>query len=116
MSKEYGYIKKHEKEMLKLKAEGFTRREIGERFGLTREQVHDFFKRYNRRQREIANGCFPKRKDRPLNKSGELPASITKLDEVSQMRHVIASKDKYIKQLEMELELMRDFLSLTERK
>jgi len=32
------------------------------------------------------------------------------------MRYVMASKDRYIKRLEMENELMRDFLSLTERK
>ena len=37
-------------------------------------------------------------------------------DKLAQMKYVIASKDRYIKQLEMENKLMRDFLSLTERK
>jgi ribosome-binding ATPase YchF (GTP1/OBG family) len=39
-----------------------------------------------------------------------------RLDKLAQMRYVIASKDRYIKRLEIENELMRDLLSLTERK
>lgn len=34
----------------------------------------------------------------------------------AQLRYIIARKDAKIKQLEMENELMRDFLSLIERK
>ena len=34
----------------------------------------------------------------------------------AELRYIIARKDAKIKQLEMENELMRDFLSLTERK
>ena len=37
-------------------------------------------------------------------------------DKVAQLRYIIDRKDARIKSLEMENELMRDFLSLTERK
>jgi hypothetical protein len=57
------------------------------------------------------------RKGRPCkNQDGSLPPSIQQLDKLAQMRYVMANKDRYIKRLEMENELMRDFLSLTERK
>lgn len=54
MSKEYRHIQQYEEEMLKLKAEGLTVREIGERYGLSYEKTHVFFKRYNRKQRKLA--------------------------------------------------------------
>ena len=44
MKRKYGYIKEHEKEMLEMKAKGISIRKIGECFGLTYEQTHDFFK------------------------------------------------------------------------
>ena len=37
-------------------------------------------------------------------------------DKISELKYIIARKDAKIKALEMENELMRDFLSLTERK
>ena len=116
MAREYRHVMMHEEEMLELKRKGLTVREIGQRFGLSYEQTHDFFKRYNRKRRKKAEGKPVKRKGRPSKYEGELPPSIQKLDKLSQMRYVMASKDRYIKRLEMELELMRDFLSLTERK
>lgn len=115
MARNYRHIQIHEKEMLALKAQGITVRKIGERFGLTYEQAHEFFKRYNRKQRKLAQGIPTKIRGRACKKEGELPPSIQKLDKLSQIRYVIASKYRYIKRLEMELELMRDFLSLTER-
>lgn len=105
-----------ETEMLKLKEKGLSIREIGNRFGLTRDQTHDFFKRYNRKQRKIEAGQAIHKKGRPCKNDNELPPSIQRLDKLSQMRYVMASKDRYIKRLEMENELMRDFLSHTERK
>ncbi|MGN1442815.1 MAG: IS3 family transposase [Acutalibacteraceae bacterium] len=50
MPKSYRYIKMNEKDILKRKAQGYTRKEIGDRFGLNAEQTHDFTKRYNRKQ------------------------------------------------------------------
>lgn len=117
MPRSYRHIKQYETEMLKLKEEGLSIREIGSRFGLTREQTHDFFKRYNRKQRKIKAGITIHRQGRPCkSKDSGLPPSIQRLDKLAQMRYVMASKDRYIKRLEMENELMRDFLSHTERK
>ena len=56
-----------------------------------------------------------RKKGRSCKKEGEIPPSIQKLDKLAQMRYVMASKDRYIKRLEMEIKLMQDFLSLTER-
>ncbi len=51
MPREYRHIQEYEKEILELKAQGMTLREIGERFGFSYEQVHNFISRYNERQR-----------------------------------------------------------------
>ena len=112
----YRHIMQYEKEMMKLKEEGKTVREIGEKFGLTYEQTHDFLKRQNRKKRKIEAGQTIHKKGRACKKEGEIPPSILKLDKLAQMRYVMASKDRYIKRLEMEVKLMQDFLSLTERK
>ena len=44
MPRNYRHIKQYETEMLKLKEKGWSIREIGNKFGLTRDQTHDFFK------------------------------------------------------------------------
>lgn len=116
MSRSYRHIQQYEKEMLELKSEGVTVREIGERFGLTYEQTHDFFKRYNRKQRKLSEGIVIKPKGRPRKDGTELPPSIQQLSKLTQLQYELSSKERYIKRLEMENELMRDFLSLTERK
>ena len=116
MSKSYGHIQQYEKEMLELKSEGVTVREIGERFGLTYEQTHDFFKRYNRKQRKLSEGIVIKPKGRPRKAGTGLPPSIKQLSKLTQLQYELARKERKIKRLEMENELMRDFLSLTERK
>ncbi len=102
--------------MFELRKEGHTLREIGEKFGLTYEQVHDFFKRHNRNQRKLAARIEIKPKDRPRKDGTELPPSIQQLSKATQLQYELASKERYIKRLEMENELMRDFLLLTERK
>ena len=112
MPRSYRHIKQYEKELLELKAEGITIREIGERFGLSYEQTHDFFKRYNRNQRKIKEGQTIHKKGRPP-KTDKYDIETAKINE---LKYIIARKDSKIKALEMENELMRDFLSLTERK
>ncbi len=111
MARNYTHIQQYEKELLEFKAKGLTVREIGERFGLSYEQTHEFFKRYNRKQRKIEAGLAIRRKGRPSKDYiGTDDAKI------SELKYIIARKDAKIKSLEMENELMRDFLSLTERK
>jgi len=116
MPREYRHIKLYEKEIFELKAQGLSQRQIGERLGISYEKMHDFFKRYNRNQRKLSNGEILKRQGRPRKDGKELPPSVQQLSRVAQLQYTLASKDRYIKSLEMENELLRDFLSLTERK
>ena len=111
MPRKYRHIKENEKEILELKAQGLTLREIGERFGLSYEQVHNFISRHNERQRKIAAGIAIRKKGRPSKDT-----VVTEEDKLADLRYKLARKDAKIKQLEMENELMRDFLSLTGRK
>lgn len=47
MPREYRHIKEYETEILRLKAEGLTQREIGYKPGFTKAQVKGFFKRHH---------------------------------------------------------------------
>ena len=111
MPRSYRHIKEYENEILKLKEEGMTLREIGEKYGFTYEQVHNFISRHNRNQRKIAAGIAIKRKGRPPK-----DYVVSKQDKIAELKYILARKDAKIKSLEMENELMRDFLSFTERK
>ena len=111
MSRSYCHISEYEEAILQLKREGKTLKEIGERLGFTREQIHGFITRYNEKQRKIAAGIAIKKKGRPPK-----DYQVSEEDKAAQLRYIIARKDAKIKSLEMENELMRDFLSLTGRK
>ena len=111
MSRGYRHIQDYEKEILELRSQGKTGREIQEKFGFSKKQYDNFITRYNRRQEKIAAGIAIKTKGRPANDS-----VVTEEDKLADLRYKLARKDARIKQLEMENELMRDFLSLTERK
>ena len=95
MPRQYTNFEQYEETILQMKAKGCTRREIAEKVGITPGQVHQFLCRYNRKQRNMKVGILPKKKGRP-----------SKLD----------SLESEISRLRMENELLRDFLSLTERK
>lgn len=117
MPREYRHIKQYENELLDLRNQGLTYKEIGDRMGFSKKQIQKFFERYRINQRKINVGQAIHKKGRPCkNTDNGIPPSIQKLDKLAQMRYVMTSKDRYIKRLEMENELMRDFLSLTERK
>ena len=111
MPRSYQHISKYEKEILELKSQGLTRKEIGAKLGFTKEQVHNFITRYNEKQRKIKAGVALKAKGRPPK-----DYEITEDMKINELKYIIARKDSKIKRLEMENELMRDFLSLTERK
>lgn len=111
MRRSYKHIQNYEKEILELKSQGKTLREIGEIYGFTYEQIHNFISRYNIKQRKIAAGIALKKKGRPPK-----DYVVSEQDKVSELKYILARKEAKIKQLEMENELMRDFLSLTERK
>ena len=116
MPREYRHIKQYEKEILALKEEGLTHREIGERLGFSREKIKEFFSRNNRNHKKMASGIEIKPKGRPRKDGTVLPPSVQQMSKLSQLQYEVAQKERYIKSLEMENELMRDFLSLTERK
>ena len=116
MAREYKPIKQFEQEIIDLKERGYTNREIGEILGYTQKQVHDCMTRYNRNKKKLESGVTIKPKGRPRKDGTKLPPSIQQLSKCTQLQYELASKDRYIKRLEMENELMRDFLSLTERK
>jgi DNA-directed RNA polymerase specialized sigma subunit len=95
MPRQYTNLKQYEETILQMKAKGCTRREIAENLGITPEQVHGFVKRHNKNLRNIETGVLPKKKGRPSK---------------------VKSLEDEVLRLRMENELLRDFLSLTERK
>ena len=111
MARSYRHISEYEEEILRLKAEGKTNREIGNRLGFSYKQIHNFISRYNEKQRKIAAGIVIKKKGRPPK-----DYQISEENKIAQLRYIINRKDAKIKSLEMENELMRDFLLCTGRK
>ena len=111
MPREYRHIEGYEKEIIRFWEEGKTLRQIGEMLGFSYKQMRDFKTRYNQKQRKIAAGIAIKKKGRPAKDT-----VVKEEDKLADLRYKLARKDAKIKQLEMENELMRDFLSLTERK
>ena len=111
MPRNYSRIQQYEKEILRLKEDGYTKREIGENLGFSYEQIHNFISRYNEKQRRITAGVTLKRKGRPPKNY-----VVSEQDKVAELKYILAQKEAKIKTLEMENELMRDFLSLTGRK
>ena len=108
MSREYRKMEQYTEEILRMREEGYTRREICEKFGFRKEQLKGFITRHNRRQEKIAAGIALRKKGRP---SKDYVAS--EESKIAELKYIIARKDAKIKALQMENELMRDFLSLT---
>jgi transposase-like protein len=89
-----------EGEILAMKEAGKTRQEIADEFGLTKEQIKEAVKRFNRRQRAIEAGQAPKGRGRRRKSPGTAEEE----------------KENELKQLRMENELLRDFLHLAGRR
>ena len=111
MAREYRHVEQYENEIVRLKEEGFTHREIEEKLCLTKKQIKEFFSRYRRKQAKIAAGIALRKKGRPPKNY-----VVSEQDKVAELKYILAQKETKIKTLEMENELMRDFLSLTGRK
>lgn len=88
MARSYRHIQQYEKEILEMKAQGISVREIGERFGLTYEQVHGFFKRHNQKQRKIEAGIALRKKGRPPK-----DANYTEADKINELKYIIDRKN-----------------------
>ena len=98
--RKYTHIEEYEPVILQMREEGKTRREIAEHLGLTKEQIKGWINRYNRRQRKLAAGIVTKPKGRPRQRP------LSREEEY----------EKEIARLQMENQLLRDFLRFTERK
>jgi transposase len=100
MSKNYTHVKVFEEEIFKLKSEGKSNREIREQYGMSKVQLKNLINRHNRSERQIEEGFAPRRRGRP--RSNPILAE--------------RQKDNEIKRLQMENELLRDFLRAVGRK
>ena len=116
MARKYRYIKNYEKELIEYIEQGHSLRETGERFGFTYKEMRNFKTRYNKKQHKLAEGIEIKPTGRPRKDGTALPPSVQQLSKGTQLRYELAIKERHMKALEMENELLRDFLSLTERK
>lgn len=95
MSRQYTKVEAHSEEVFRRKAAGETNREIGARFGLSKEQIKGLVKRQNRKRRLIASGYVPQPKGRP--RKGLLNEEQKRNNELIELR--------------MQVELLRNFLS-----
>lgn len=97
MKRSWVNIKALEPEILAMRAAGKTRREIGEKLGLSKIQIKNWINRHNRETDREESGLLPKRR-------GRKPS-------------VTLQEYKYDnKRLKMENELLRDFLLASGRK
>ena len=94
MSRRYTKVEAIAEEVFRLKAEGKSHQEIGEKYGLSKIQIKELVKRQNRKRRLIANGYIPRPKGRPRKE--ETDESIRRKNELAELR--------------MQVELLRNFL------
>ena len=76
MARSYRNISNNEKEIIELKKEGKSNREICEIYGLEIKQLKNFINRYNRKQDKIKAGVAIKTKGRPAKRVGKPPPAI----------------------------------------
>ena len=102
MSRKYVKIDEHGKEILELKQEGKTNREIAQKLGVDRKCIRNWVTRFNRQQQKLAEGIKLRPKGRPRKDT--------------QPRDIVAEQAYEINRLKMENELLRDFMRSMERK
>ena len=105
MPRSYEHISKYENEINEMRANGKTVREISEELGFSIKQIRNFITRYNQKQKRTAAGIALRAKGRPPK-----DYEVTEDMKINELKYIIARKDSKIKRLEMENELMRDFL------
>lgn len=102
MSRKYVKINEYEKQILELKQEGKTNREIAQMLGVDKDCIKNWVVRFNRQQRKLAAGINPRPQGRPRKDA--------------QPRDIVAEQAYEINRLKMENELLRDFMRSMERK
>ena len=96
MPRKYVKMEQIAEEVFRRKEAGETNREIGAHFGLSQYQIQQLVARQNRKKRKIIEeGYIPRPKGRPR----AVPTSEEE------------RRQKEIKDLEMQVELLRNFLS-----
>jgi predicted transcriptional regulator len=108
MGKQFGHI--IVEKVFEMKRSGQTHREIATELGYTYKQIKELVKRENIRQRKLAAGIVIHKKGRPSKE-----CIVSEEDKIVDLRYKLSRKDYRIKQLEMENELLRDFLKETGR-
>lgn len=91
-------------------ANGATIKELSIKYDKPFETIKKMIVRENLKKRKIAAGVALKKRGRPAKDS-----IVTNDDKVALLRYKLSRKDSLIKQLEMENELLRDFLKEIER-
>lgn len=94
MSRSYTHVQELLTSVLAMKGEGYTYRQIANRFSLEKEQIKELCKRARRKQKRINNGYLPQSKGRPR----KTPATQEQL------------QNNRIAELEMKVELLQNFL------
>ena len=102
MPRKYVKIDVYGKEILELKREGKTNREIAQKLGVDRKCIRNWVFRFNGQQRKLAAGIKLHPKGRPRKDA--------------QPRDIVAEQAYEINRLKMENELLRDFMRSMERK
>lgn len=104
-------MKDNERIIILMREEGKSRQEIADALGLTKKQIKDWVTRYNRRLKKQAAGIPMLPKGRPRK-----DYALTEDNKVEYYKRQLCLAKSENKRLKMENELMRDFLSHTERK
>ena len=94
MPRQYTKIEQLSYEIFRLKTEGKTHRQIGEIYGLTKEQIKGFIKRQRRKDRLRKAGSIPRPKGR-LRKQA--------IDERTSLQNEVI-------ELRMKVDVLRNFL------
>ena len=96
MTRKYTKMEMLAEEVFRRKEAGETHQQIGEAYGLSKEQIRNPVKRQNQKKRAIANGYVPLPKGRPRKDSTPETEETKRNNELAKLR--------------MENELLRNFL------
>lgn len=112
MTRKYTHLEVYATQVEQMRYEGKTYRQIAEVLGFKdKDVVKQYYKRKNAKQRKLDVGIGVHKKGRPSKDS-----TVKSDDKAAYLKYQIDRKDARIRQLEMENELMRDFLKETGRK
>ena len=94
MARKYTKVESLAEDILRMKQNRMTNREIGEHLGLSKEQVKGLLHRQCRKQRLLEHGYIPRKKGRP--RKNEVDENTRKNNELARLR--------------MQVELLQNFL------